>query len=84
MDMMDPARHVHPGIPYDFFAGYLIMIADSMNTVSPNNDNDYGHVTLFGELPYDVETSLSRNYGRVNKVRQNVDSVSFYTNFVLS
>ena len=64
MDLVDPARHVHPGIPYDFFSGYILMVTDS--AVSSGSTSD--HVTLLGELPYDVETSLSRNYGRVNQL----------------
>ena len=54
LNMVDPARHVHPGIPYDFFAGYLLMLADNLN---PHSDN---HVTLLGELPYEVESELHR------------------------
>ena len=57
LDMVDPARHVHPGIPYDFFAGYILMVADSLN---PHADNN--HVMLLGELPYDAESSLQRYY----------------------
>jgi hypothetical protein len=64
MAMVDPARHVHPGIPYDFFSGYLVMVADN---ISPTTGNT-AYVTLLGELPRDVEAELQRdNYGRVNQ-----------------
>lgn len=58
LDMVDPARHVHPGIPYDFFAGYVVLVADKIN---PNADNNGDYVTLLGELPYDVEKALLRH-----------------------
>ena len=31
LDLVDPARHNHPGIPYDFHSGYIIMISDHMD-----------------------------------------------------
>jgi hypothetical protein len=31
LDLVDPARHNHPGIPYDFFSGYIIMISDQLD-----------------------------------------------------
>ena len=65
MDLVDPARHVHPGIPYDFFAGYILMTAEDLS-----EDSSYKSVNLLGELPHDVETELSRNYGRVNKLSE--------------
>ncbi|TRY69038.1 hypothetical protein TCAL_16484 [Tigriopus californicus] len=64
LDLMDPARHIHPGIPYDFFAGYLLMVSDEVNPTVEGN----GHTTILGELPYEVETALHRHYGRVNQV----------------
>ncbi len=33
---MDPARHMHPGIPYDFYSGYILMVADNVDDTSNN------------------------------------------------
>ena len=29
LDMVDPKRHIHPGIPYDFYDGYIVVIGES-------------------------------------------------------
>ncbi len=62
----DPARHHHPGIAYDFYSGYLLMVADN---VSPSTDTSTAYVNLFGDLPYEAEEKLQReHYGRVNNI----------------
>ena len=29
LDMVDPKRHIHPGIPCDFYDGYIVVIGES-------------------------------------------------------
>ena len=76
MQLVDIARNANPGIPQDFFAGYIIMHTDNINPDSVSNNHGYGastnnkYVTILGELPYDVEQSLSQNYGKVNKISE--------------
>jgi|ERR1712029_776567 len=66
LDMVDPKRHVHPGIPYDFYSGYLI-VESSSTTVIPQT-NYYGTSTdtteVVGELPQNVKTKLEDHRGK--------------------
>ncbi len=77
LDLVDPARHNHPGIPYDFYSGYILMISDNLD----EPDQQYGSssyssaqaaastTTLLGKLPDYVITSFQSNYGRYNQVK---------------
>ena len=43
LDLLDPAKHMHPGIPYDFYDGYILMVADNVDDDINNvNNNGYG------------------------------------------
>lgn len=78
LDLLDPKKHMHPGIPYDFYSGYILMAAKNVDT----EENDvttgsyYGSTRattpptthLYGKLPNDVVVDLQRNYGRFHKV----------------
>ena len=62
---MDPARHNHPGIPYDFFSGYILMIADNMDQTE-QQVSSYGSppavttTTIVGKLPdYVIQNFLN-------------------------
>ena len=47
---------------YDFFSGYLLMAVEDMRSSN-------AAVSLLGELPHDVQQSLTRtNFGRVNRI----------------
>ena len=83
LDLLDPSKHMHahPGIPYDFYSGYILMVANNVDT--DDNDVDTSSYSsyrgssssqtpatthLYGILPNDVITELQRNYGRFYKV----------------
>ena len=83
MDLLDPAKHMHPGIPYDFYSGYILMVAknvdvDEENQVYTgsysrgssrgNQQTQTATTHLYGQLPAEVTTDLQRNYGRFQKV----------------
>ncbi len=74
-DQYDPSRRVHQPQEQDFFAGYVLLKADSV---------DSNFATLIGELPYDVETALNRNYGRINQLRAEETRVKLSTVKVLN
>merc|ERR1711936_1494863 len=73
LDLLDPAKHMHPGIPYDFYSGYILMVAknvdDDINNV--NNNGYGGHrgnsrpVTthLYGHLANEIIRDLQSSYG---------------------
>jgi hypothetical protein len=79
LDLLDPAKHMHPGIPYDFYNGYILMVAknvdvddDDVNTGSSysrgNQQVRTATTHLYGQLPQEVVTDLQRNYGRFQKI----------------
>jgi len=80
LDLLDPQKHMHPGIPYDFYNGYILMVAknvdidddDDVNTGSSysrgNQQVQTASTHLYGKLPQEVFTDLQRNYGRFQKV----------------
>jgi len=80
LDLLDPAKHMHPGIPYDFYNGYILMVAKNVD-VDDDNDVNTGSsysrgnqqvrtatTHLYGQLPQEVVTDLQRNYGRFQKI----------------
>ena len=75
LDMVDPKRHVHPGIPYDFYSGYIIVSADPMvaaGGVIPQFDyrgNSKDKTNVVGELPSTVKTALEELRGKFEQVR---------------
>merc|ERR1719259_52145 len=62
LEMLDPGRHVHPGIPYDFYSGYIVVVADHL--ASGQRVGRYRaplpSTTLIGQLPHRVASALSR------------------------
>merc|ERR1711953_497785 len=73
LDLLDPAKHMHPGIPYDFYDGYILMVADNVDDDINNvNNNGYGGhrgnsrpVTthLYGHLANEIIRDLQSSYG---------------------
>ena len=57
--LLDPSEHKHPGIPYDFHSGYIIMVANNVDTDYSSGSTAY----LYGTLSYDMVTFLQRTYG---------------------
>jgi hypothetical protein len=62
MNLIDPRRHAHIGIPYDFHSGYLLMVANNIDIDSENvvnSGSSYGSrrgsnqpvAQLYGQLP---------------------------------
>merc|ERR1719297_698495 len=39
LDLLDPAKHMHPGIPYDFYSGYILMVAKNVDVDDENQVN---------------------------------------------
>jgi len=81
LDLLDPAKHMHPGIPYDFYSGYILMVAKNVDVDDENQVNTgsyYGSrgnqqaqtatTHLYGQLPDEVTRDLQRNYGRFQKI----------------
>ncbi len=62
MDLLqsDPARHALHHL--DTYAGYLLL------QVTTIDGSTSGGVRLLGKVPYDVQTALSKHYGRINKI----------------
>ena len=84
LDLLDPAKHMHPGIPYDFYSGYILMVAKNVD-IDHEDEGAGGHrqsyrrsrsqpsvkesVHLYGRLSEDTVSDLRRNYGGFNRVR---------------
>ena len=65
--LLDPSEHKHPGIPYDFHSGYIIMVANNVDTGSTT--------FLYGSLSYDMVTFLQRTYGLFQMVSMKIKSL---------
>ena len=68
IELMDPSRHVHPGIPYDFYSGYVV--------VESQNLDDGNHLvqektTVLGQLPQVVRAKLEQQWGKYQYVNDN-------------
>jgi len=82
LDLLDPKKHMHPGVPYDFYSGYILMVAknvDMDDDDTPGSSGSYygsrgnqqsqtATTHLYGQLPDNVTTDLQRNYGRFQKI----------------
>merc|ERR1712012_1413089 len=84
LDLLDPAKHMHPGIPYDFYSGYILMVAKNVDIDHEDEGTGGGHrqsyhrsrsqpsvkesVHLYGRLSEDTVSDLRRNYGGFNRV----------------
>ena len=79
LDLLDPKKHMHPGVPYDFYSGYILMVAKNVDIDDDDTPGSYygsrgnqqsqsATTHLYGQLPDNVTTDLQRNYGRFQKV----------------
>ena len=77
IELMDPSRHIHPGIPYDFYAGYVIV--ESQNLDDPNRNNyQEEKTTVLGQLPQVVRAKLEQQWGKYQYVNDNKVSNTIY------
>ena len=67
--MIDPARHVHPGIPYDFYSGYIVVIAEQL-THAQRHGSHTDQTMVVGQLPRKVQTALEQNWGLYQQVEE--------------
>ena len=52
MNFMDPRRHMHPGVAYDFYSGYLLMVAKNVDIEGSRSSYRQTEAThLYGQLP---------------------------------
>ena len=79
LELVDPSKHNHPGIPYDFHGGYILMISDNIDepettygasSYSSSAVAPASTTTLLGRLPEFVISAFQSNYGRYNQVRR--------------
>ena len=42
LDLLDPKKHMHPGIPYDFYSGYILMVAKNVDMDDDDDENTGG------------------------------------------
>jgi len=75
MNLIDPRRHAHIGIPYDFHSGYLLMVANNIDIDSENvvnSGSSYGSrrgsnqpvAQLYGQLPTAAIRELQTTHRR--------------------
>jgi len=79
MNLIDPRRHAHIGIPYDFHSGYLLMVANNIDIDSENvvnSGSSYGSsrgsnqqqsmpvAHLYGQLPTAAIRELQTTHRR--------------------
>ena len=67
---MDPSRHIHPGIPYDFYAGYVVVESMHLDDSDRNNYQEEKTVVL-GNLPQVVRAKLEQQWGKYTYVNDN-------------
>ena len=64
---LDPFQHMHPGSAYDFYSGYILMVAE---TIDNHGSGRNGQATfLYGTLTNEVVSDL-RTKGRFHEVVQ--------------
>lgn len=49
LDLLDPAKHMHPGIPYDFYSGYILMVAKN---VDRDHEDESSSGSRYGQSQY--------------------------------
>jgi len=69
IELMDPSRHIHPGIPYDFYSGYVVVEAKNLDDQNQN----YGQesTVVLGQLPQVVRAKLEEQWGKYQYVNDN-------------
>jgi hypothetical protein len=70
IELMDPSRHIHPGIPYDFYAGYVVVESQNIEDGNQNNRQQETTVVL-GKLPQVVRVKLEEQWGKYQYVNDN-------------
>ena len=75
LEMMDPARHMHPGVPYDFYSGYVVVEAQNLGEQGGSSGYSRNAIqdktVVLGKLPHDVRAALERQYGKYEYVNDN-------------
>ena len=66
---MDPSRHVHPGIPYDFYSGYVVV--ESLNLDDGGQSRRQEETVVLGQLPQVVRAKLEEQWGKYQYVNDN-------------
>ena len=66
---MDPSRHVHPGIPYDFYTGYVVVEAQNLDGQNQNNRQE--KTVVLGQLPQVVRAKLEQEWEKYRYVNDN-------------
>ena len=66
---MDPSRHVHPGIPYDFYTGYVVVEAQNLDGQNQNNRQE--KTVVLGQLPQVVRAKLEQEWGKYQYINDN-------------
>ena len=70
IELMDPSRHVHPGIPYDFYAGYVVVESQNLDGENQNVRQQEKTIVL-GKLPQVVRVKLEQQWGKYQYVNDN-------------
>ena len=71
LDMIDPKKQMHNRLQYDFYSGYILMVAKLPDVGSFNgyvNQQATQSVQLFGQLPPDVLQILQTTQRRFQEV----------------
>ena len=71
LTMIDPRRHSRPGVPYDFYSGYIMMISkvpEIGGSHNYRNQHSSQSVQLFGQLPADIIRQLQATQRRFQEV----------------
>jgi len=73
LNMIDPRRHTHFGVPYDFYSGYILMVA-KVPDIGSNfgsrriNQQSTQSVQLYGQLPNGVIRELQTTQRRFQEI----------------
>jgi len=73
VQLVNPVRHNHPGIPHDFFVGYILMVGENVDQAeqySASYGPSPGSTVILGKLPENVLQIFQTNYGRFNQVEK--------------
>ena len=68
---MDPARHVHPGIPYDFYSGYVVVESQNVDEEGAYANHRQEKTLVLGQLPQVVRSKLEEQWGKYEYVNDN-------------
>ena len=77
LQMMDPSKHVHPGIPYDFYEGYVVVESENVDESNQRNVGSLSQrgnneeTVIIGKLPQSVRMKLEQQWGKYQFVNDN-------------